>query len=225
MSTIFTGRVCAVTGAGSGIGRALALELARRGARLALSDVDETTVAETGRLAEQLGAEVITDRLDTSDAAAWRPTRSACSATTGRQPDLQQRRRRARRSVEQSTIADYDRVLGINLRGVIAGTVTFLPHRSHPASGRRYVVNISSLNGIVAQPEMSHYVTAKFGVRGFTESLRMEMQVAGHPVGVSVVHPGGIKTNIANAENEYAKSQGTQHPMATSAPSSTTRSC
>ncbi|MBO9534492.1 MAG: SDR family NAD(P)-dependent oxidoreductase, partial [Solirubrobacteraceae bacterium] len=211
MSTTFTGRVCAVTGAGSGIGRALALELARRGAKLALSDVNETTLAETGKLAEQLGAEVITDRLDTSDAAAWEAYAKRVLDHYGVVNQIYNNAGIALgRSVKDSTIADYDRVLGINLRGVIAGTVTFLPHLI--ASGDGYVVNISSLNGIVAQPEMSHYVTAKFGVRGFTESLRMEMQVAGHPVGVSVVHPGGIKTNIANAENEAAKAEGKQHP-------------
>ncbi|MEH3055227.1 MAG: SDR family NAD(P)-dependent oxidoreductase [Patulibacter minatonensis] len=213
MPTNFTGRVAVVTGAGSGIGRALALELARRGARLALSDINEATVAETGKLAGELGAEVITDRLDTSDADAWDAYAKRVVEHFGVVNQLYNNAGIALgRSVTDSTIADYDRVLGINLRGMIAGTLTFLPHLI--ASGDGYVTNVSSLNGIVAQPEMSHYVTSKFGMRGFTESLRMEMLVAGHPVGVSVVHPGGIKTNIATAEAEAAKAEGKAHPDA-----------
>lgn len=213
MTTSFTGRVAVVTGAGSGIGRALSLELARRGARLALSDINEANVAETGKLAGELGAEVITDKLDTSDRAAWEAYATRVIDHYGVANQIYNNAGIALgRSVAESTMDDYDRVLGVNLLGVIAGTVTFLPHLI--ASGDGYVVNISSLNGIVAQPEMSHYVTSKFGVRGFTESLRMEMQVAGHKVGVSVVHPGGIKTNIANAENEAAKAAGRAHPDA-----------
>lgn len=209
MSTNFHGRVAVVTGAGSGIGRALAIELARRGAKLALSDINEETVQETARLSG--ASEVITDRLDTSDRDAWAAYAERVREHFGVVNQIYNNAGVALgRSVKDSTMADYDRVLGINLFGVINGTLAFLPHLI--ASGDGYVVNISSLNGIVAQPEMSHYVTAKFGVRGFTESLRMEMQVAGYPVGVSVVHPGGIKTNIANAENEYAKAQGKQHP-------------
>lgn len=211
MSTNFHGRVCVVTGAGSGIGRALAIELARRGAKLALSDINEETVQETARLSG--ASEVITDRLDTSDRAAWDAYAARVVEHFGVVNQIYNNAGVALgRSVKDSTMDDYDRVLGINLFGVINGTVTFLPHLI--ASGDGYVVNISSLNGIVAQPEMSHYCTAKFGVRGFTESLRMEMQVHGHNVGVSVVHPGGIKTNIATAEMERAKAEGKAHPDA-----------
>lgn len=211
MSTNFNGRVCVVTGAGSGIGRALALELARRGAKLALSDINEETVQETARLC---GAnDVITDRLDTSDRAAWEAYSARVVEHFGVVNQIYNNAGIALgRSVKDSTMDDYERVLGINLFGVINGTLAFLPHLI--ASGDGYVVNISSLNGIVAQPEMSHYCTAKFGVRGFTESLRMEMQVHGHKVGVSVVHPGGIKTNIATAEMERAKAEGKAHPDA-----------
>ena len=213
MTTIFTNRVAAVTGAGSGIGRALALELARRGAKLALSDIDEEKAKDTAAGASELGAEVIVDRLDTSDRAAWDAYAARVVEHYGVAHQIYNNAGIALgRSVLDSTMEDYDRVLGINLFGVINGTKAFLPHLIE--SGDGHVVNISSLNGIVAQPEMSHYVTAKFGVRGFTESLRMEMKVARHPVGVSVVHPGGIKTNIANAEAQAAKAEGKAHPDA-----------
>jgi NAD(P)-dependent dehydrogenase (short-subunit alcohol dehydrogenase family) len=211
MSTTFTGRVAVVTGAGSGIGRALAIALAERGAKLALSDINEASVQETATLCA--ATDVITDRLDTADRAAWEAYAARVVEHFGVVNQIYNNAGIALgRSVADSTMDDYDRVLGINLLGVITGTVTFLPHLIK--SGDGYVVNISSLNGIVAQPEMSHYCTAKFGVRGFTESLRMEMQVYGHKVGVSVVHPGGIKTNIATAEMERAKAEGKAHPDA-----------
>lgn len=211
MPTTFTDRVAVVTGAGSGIGRALALELAGRGAKLAVSDINEATANETAELVRARGGDAIADRLDTADREAWDAYASHVVEQFGAAHQIYNNAGIALgRSVADSTMADYERVLGINLFGVINGTLAFLPHLI--ASGDGYVCNISSLNGIMAQPEMSHYVTAKFGVRGFTESLRMEMQVHGHPVGVSVVHPGGIKTNIATAELERAKAEGKAHP-------------
>lgn len=203
----FTGKVCVVTGAGSGIGRALALGLARRGARLALSDVSEEGLAETARAAEQLGAEVHQQRLDVSDRDAWA---GYADAVTGRFGVVHQIYNNAgvahSRTVLESELSEYDRVLGVNLWGVIYGTKAFLPHIV--ASGDGHVVNVSSLNGIMAQPGASHYVTSKFAVRGFTETLRMEMEQDGHPVGVTSVHPGGIKTNIATSALASARAAG-----------------
>ncbi len=100
-------------------------------------------------------------------------------------------------TILDTSIEDYEWIMGINFWGVLYGTKAFLPHVI--ASGDGYVVNISSIFGIIAVPGQSGYHAAKFAVRGFTESLREEMLMAGHPVGVSCVHPGGVKTDIARA--------------------------
>ncbi|MCY1060105.1 SDR family NAD(P)-dependent oxidoreductase [Nannocystis sp. SCPEA4] len=206
MST-FKGKVAAVTGAGSGIGRALALGLARRGARLALSDVDEAGLAETARVARTLAAEVDAARLDVSDGDAVKAYATAVAARFGNVHQIYNNAGIAfSRSVIDSTFEDYERVLAVNLRGVIHGTLAFLPHLI--ASGDGHVVNISSLNGFMAQGQMSHYCTAKFAVRGFTESLRIEMLAGALPVRVTVVHPGGVKTNIASAALARARASG-----------------
>jgi NAD(P)-dependent dehydrogenase (short-subunit alcohol dehydrogenase family) len=203
----FEGRVAAVTGAGSGIGRALSLGLARRGARLALSDVDEAGLAATARAAEELGAQVHTARVDVGDRAAVHAYADAVAAHFGGVNQIYNNAGIAfSRSVLESEYADYERVLGVNLWGVIHGTKAFLPHLI--ASGDGHVVNISSLNGFMAQGEMSHYVSSKFAVRGFTETLRMEMLAEGHPVRVTSVHPGGVRTNIADKALEAARELG-----------------
>jgi NAD(P)-dependent dehydrogenase (short-subunit alcohol dehydrogenase family) len=200
------GRVCVVTGAGSGIGRALAVELAGRGARLAICDVSEPGLAETRTL---LGdAEVHVAVIDVSD-------REAVHAYAGEVAEhfsgvVHQLYNNAgvafRRSIVDSEYADYERVLDVNLWGVIHGTKAFLPHLI--ASGDGHLVNVSSLNGYMTQPGMTHYCTSKFAVRGFTEAVRADMLAGGHPVGVTCVHPGGIRTNIAAAALENAKTLG-----------------
>ncbi|MDQ8044485.1 MAG: SDR family NAD(P)-dependent oxidoreductase [Solirubrobacteraceae bacterium] len=201
MSTI-SGRVAVVTGAGSGIGRALALELARRGAKLALSDVNEDGVAETASQAKALGsADVVSGKLDVSDRQAFFAYADEVVSHFGVVNQIYNNAGIAfSRTVLESEMEDYDRVFSINLLGVITGTKAFLPHLI--ASGAGHVVNVSSLNGIMAQPEMSQYCAAKYAVRGFTETLRMEMLMARTPVQVTVVHPGGVKTNIATAAAE-----------------------
>jgi NAD(P)-dependent dehydrogenase (short-subunit alcohol dehydrogenase family) len=201
------GRVAVVTGAGSGIGRALAFGLAQRGARLALSDVDEAGLAETVETARRLGADVHEQRLDVADPAAFVAYADAVVARFGVVNQLYNNAGIAfSRTVLESELADYERVFGVNLWGVIHGTKAFLPHLI--ASHDGHVVNISSLNGFMAQGEMSHYCTSKFAVRGFTETLRAEMLVGRHPVRVTVVHPGGVKTKIAANALESARALG-----------------
>jgi NAD(P)-dependent dehydrogenase (short-subunit alcohol dehydrogenase family) len=201
------GKVCAVTGAGSGIGRALALGLARRGARVAVADVDDSGLAATADAARALGGDVHVQRVDVADREAVVAWAGAVAAHFGAVHQVYNNAGIAfSRSVLESEWSDYDRVLGVNLWGVIHGTKAFLPHVI--ASGDGHVVNISSLNGFLAQPGMSHYVASKFAVRGFTETLRIEMLEAGHRVGVTSVHPGGIKTSIADNAMASARALG-----------------
>lgn len=201
------GKVCVVTGAGSGIGRALAAELAGRGARLALSDVDEVGLAETAALAEAAGAEVHRQVLDVSDRDAVEAYATTVAERFGVVHQIYNNAGVAfARPVLETTYEDYDRVLGVNLWGVIHGTKAFLPHLV--ASGDGHVVNVSSLNGYMAQGRMTHYCTSKFAVRGFTEAVRAEMLAAGLPVKVTVVHPGGVRTNIADAAHATAVKLG-----------------
>lgn len=201
------GKVAVVTGAGSGIGRALAQELASRGARLAISDVDAAGLAETAAALERAGAQLHQQTLDVADRDAFVAYAADVVDHFGVVHQIYNNAGVAfSRTIEESTWEDYERVLGINLWGVIHGTKAFLPHII--ASGDGHVTNISSLNGYLVQPKMSHYCTSKFAVRGFTETLRAEMQQAGHRVGVTVVHPGGIKTKIADNAFTSAQERG-----------------
>jgi NAD(P)-dependent dehydrogenase (short-subunit alcohol dehydrogenase family) len=192
----FQGRVAVITGAASGIGRGLALELAQEGARLALSDVDVPGLAETAARARALGAEVHEQRVDVAQreevlayaeavrerfGAVHLVVNNAGIALTG--------------DVRDMGFKDVERVLDVDFWGVVHGTMAFLPHLVE--SGEGTLVNISSLFGLIAMPGQSAYNAAKFAVRGFTESLRQELLLSGEPVTVTCVHPGGIRTNIA----------------------------
>jgi NAD(P)-dependent dehydrogenase (short-subunit alcohol dehydrogenase family) len=203
MSSV-SGKVAVVTGAGSGIGRAVATELARRGARVAISDVDAAGLGET---AAAIGGDVHQQTLDVADRDAFAAYAAAVAERFGVVHQLYNNAGIAfSRTVLESEYADYERVFAVNLWGVIHGTKAFLPHLV--ASGDGHLINVSSLNGYMAQPEMTHYCASKFAVRGFTESVRGEMLAARHPVQVSAVHPGGIKTNIANAALEAGRALG-----------------
>ena len=193
----FDDKVVVITGAGSGIGRALALDLARRGALLAISDVDDAGLAETVALAERAGVrQVRSDHLDVADRTAFAAYATEVAAHFGRVNVVVNNAGVALAgNVEDLEYGDMDWIMSINFWGVLHGTKEFLPHLI--ASGDGHVVNISSLFGLISMPGQSMYNAAKYAVRGMSEALREEMLVAGHPVGVTVVHPGGIKTAIA----------------------------
>jgi NAD(P)-dependent dehydrogenase (short-subunit alcohol dehydrogenase family) len=192
----FEGKVAVITGAGSGIGRALALDLAARGARLALSDIDADGLAETVCAAEALGGPVKADRLNVAERDEVLAYADDVVAHFGAVHQVYNNAGIAYNgNVESMDFKDAERIMDVDFWGVVNGTKAFLPHVI--ASGDGHIVNISSLFGLVAVPGQSAYNAAKFAVRGFTEALRQEMLVAGHPVKVTCVHPGGIKTAVA----------------------------
>lgn len=191
----FADKVAVITGAGSGIGRALAVELARRGARLALSDVDLVTVAETAALCEKEGADVRHYQLDVADRAAVYAHAETVTGEFGTANLVINNAGVALLApVNEMSWEDLEWVMNIDYWGVVHGTKAFLPHLI--ASGDGHVVNISSVFGLIGVPTQSAYNSAKFAVRGFTEALRQEMLIERRKVGVSCVHPGGIRTNI-----------------------------
>lgn len=194
----FTDKVAVITGAGSGIGRALAIALAERGARMALSDIDPVAVGDTVATCEKIGARAVGYTLDVSDRAAFYAHADEVVAEFGGVNLVVNNAGVAvLATVEDLTWEDFEWIMGVNFWGVMHGTKAFLPHLI--ASGDGHVVNLSSVFGLIGVPTQSAYNATKFGVRGFTEALREEMLLARHRVGVSCVHPGGIDTNIARS--------------------------
>lgn len=192
----FAGKVAVVTGAGSGIGQALAVELGRSGAKLAISDVDIEGLAVTEERLKAIGAPVKADRLDVTEREAFELYAGAVKDHFGKVNQIYNNAGIAfSGDVEVSSYKDIERVMDVDFWGVVNGTKSFLPHLIE--SGDGHIVNVSSLFGIFSVPGQAAYNSAKFAVRGFTEALRQEMAVAKHPVKVTCVHPGGIKTAIA----------------------------
>ena len=191
----FAGKVCVITGAGSGIGQALAIELARSGALLAISDIDTEGLAKTEEQVKAIGAPVKADRLNVAEREAFALYADDVVKHFGKVNQIYNNAGIAfTGDLEVSQFKDIERVMDVDFWGVVNGTKVFLPHLI--ASGDGHVVNVSSIFGLFAVPSQSAYNAAKFAVRGFTEALRQEMKLAGHPVKVTTVHPGGIKTNI-----------------------------
>jgi short-subunit dehydrogenase len=194
--TAIRGSAAAVTGAASGIGRALALELAARGCDLALADRDEaglqTVAAEINRAHSQ---KVTVHRVDVSE-----PQQIAdfAQAATSAHPGLNIAVNNAGVALlgqfNEIDQTQMDWLMNINFWGVVHATRAFLPHLARQREA--HIVNLSSIFGIIAPPGQTAYAAAKFAVRGFSESLRHELQIAASPVRLSVVHPGGVSTNI-----------------------------
>jgi len=192
----FDGRVVAITGAGSGIGRALSVDLARRGALLALCDIDAVGLGQTVALVTSAGAREV--RHDVVD-VAHRPAVEAWAA------DVVGRFGRVEVLVNNAGVAvtgdfgdlapdDMEWIVGINFWGVVHVTQAFLPHLIR--SGDGHIVMMSSLFGLMSVPGQSLYIATKFAVRGLGEALREELIVSEAPVRLTVVHPGGVQTNI-----------------------------
>ncbi len=192
----FRGKVVVITGAGSGMGRDIAVKLARRGARLAISDITPDGLAVTEKLVTEAGAEVHSQLLNVAEREAVLTYADTVAEHFGVVNVVFNNAGIAHHGeIERTEFKDIERVMDVDYWGVVNGTKAFLPHVI--ASGDGHIVNTSSLFGLLAEPGQAAYNSAKFAVRGFTEALRQEMIIAKHPVEVSCVHPGGIKTAIA----------------------------
>lgn len=194
--TYFAGRVAVVTGAASGIGRALAIDLAKRGARLAICDIDAEGLHETEALAARYGAQVRAAPLDVTDRAAmFAYADEVAEHFAAVHLLINNAGITFVGDIEELDFAALERVMDVDYWGVVNGTKAFLPHLIASRDG--HVVTVSSVFGILASPTQGAYNAAKFAVRGFTETLRIEMLLRERPVAVTAVHPGGIKTGIA----------------------------
>lgn len=194
--TAISGSAAAVTGAASGIGRALALELAARGCDLALADRDEAGLqqlaAEIGRNPDR---KVSVHRVDVGEPGQIQDfATAAVAAHPGLNILINNAGVALLGSFAEVEQAQMEWLININFWGVVHGTRAFLPHLSNQRAA--HIVNLSSIFGIIAPPGQTAYCAAKFAVRGFSESLRHELAMANSPVKLSVVHPGGVSTNI-----------------------------
>jgi short-subunit dehydrogenase len=195
--TAIRGSTAAITGAANGIGRSLAIELAARGCNLALADRDGAALqAVASEIATTHSRKVTTHIFDVGDAQA---IEEFAKATISAHPTLNILINNAgvalMGSFAEIDLAQMEWLININFWGVVRGTHAFLPHLS--LQQRSHIVNLSSIFGIIAPPGQCAYSAAKFAVRGFSESLRHELDAAKSPVRLSVVHPGGIATHIA----------------------------
>ncbi|MGP4952051.1 SDR family NAD(P)-dependent oxidoreductase [Psychrobacter sp. T6-1] len=221
IDSCYRDHVAAITGAGSGMGRELALHLAQMGCHLALSDINAEQLAQTKDLLVGYDIKVTTTMLDVSDNKAVEAWADEVMSDHGKVNFIFNNAGVALYStVEGSSISELEWVMDINFWGVVYGTKAFLPliknsvkasaidssrkANNQNKSSRQFkehghIINISSLFGLTAQPSQSAYNASKFAVRGFTESLRQELDIQQSGVSATCIHPGGIKTNIANS--------------------------
>lgn len=199
-----TVRTAVVTGAGSGIGRALARRLADDGARLVLADIDEAGLAATAT-SLPAGTEVLSVMTDVADRAA---VETMASAAVERFGPIDLVVNNAGVDVSDTTAAtsyeDLDWIMGINFFGVVHGTKAFLPGMLVRGAGT--IVNVSSVFGLIGWPNHGAYCASKFAVRGYTEALRQELRGTG--VTAIVVHPGGVRTNIVRSSRFHVDDAG-----------------
>ncbi|MEM7360765.1 MAG: SDR family NAD(P)-dependent oxidoreductase [Pseudomonadota bacterium] len=195
----FNNCVAVVTGAGSGIGRALAYQLADAGARLAISDINPDHLEESRLQATERGAEVYARTFDVANQDAVYTFATDVETHFGQVNLVINNAGVALASgpLWMTPIEDFKWLMDINFYGVVYGTKAFLPILEKAAWG--HIVNISSLFGLVSIPNQGAYNASKFAVRGLTDALRQELEIAESSVSATSVHPGGIKTNIARS--------------------------
>ncbi len=194
MNGFFKDRVCVVTGAASGIGRAVAISLAGQGAAVAISDVNEAGLEETRRMmGERSSNRIRVDRLDVADADAVIRYADAIRESLGAADYVFNIAGLTRvGSFEESPLSAFEKIMDVNFWGVVRMTKAFLPQLVATKGG---VVNISSLFGFIGYGGQAHYCASKFAVRGFSETIAQELAEKG--VRVTSVHPGGVATSIA----------------------------
>lgn len=192
-----TNSVAVVTGAGSGIGQALAFRLASQGANLAISDIDQSALNDTQDLLKEFDIDVHAQLLDVANRQDVFLYAKLINDHFGRINLLINNAGVALSSglFRDTTVDEFEWLMGINFSGVLYGTKAFLPYLEASEWGQ--IVNLSSLFGLIGVAEQSAYNSSKFAVRGFTESLSNEFEETNSSVRATSVHPGGIKTNIA----------------------------
>ncbi|MGM8891401.1 SDR family NAD(P)-dependent oxidoreductase [Psychrobacter sp. 1Y1] len=205
VASYYRNHVAAITGAGSGMGRELAIHLAKMGCHVALSDINPEQLAATKQLLANYDVNVTMTVLDVSDNKAVEAWADNVMVEHGKVNFIFNNAGVALYStVEGSSISELEWVMNINFWGVVYGTKAFLPLIKNSVKKSQFgehghIINISSLFGLTAQPSQSAYNSSKFAVRGFTESLRQELNIQNCGVSATCIHPGGIKTNIANS--------------------------
>ncbi|MFP3457244.1 SDR family NAD(P)-dependent oxidoreductase [Psychrobacter sp. SIMBA_152] len=205
VASYYRNHVAAITGAGSGMGRELAIHLAKMGCHVALSDINPEQLAATKQLLANYDVNVTMTVLDVSDNTAVEAWADNVMSDHGKVNFIFNNAGVALYStVEGSSISELEWVMNINFWGVVYGTKAFLPLIKNSVKQSQFgehghIINISSLFGLTAQPSQSAYNSSKFAVRGFTESLRQELNIQNCGVSATCIHPGGIKTNIANS--------------------------
>ena len=205
VASYYRNHVAAITGAGSGMGRELAIHLAKMGCHVALSDINPEQLAATKQLLSAYDVNVTMTVLDVSDNTAVEAWADSVMSDHGKVNFIFNNAGVALYStVEGSSISELVWVMNINFWGVVYGTKAFLPLIKNSVKQSQFgehghIINISSLFGLTAQPSQSAYNSSKFAVRGFTESLRQELNIQNCGVSATCIHPGGIKTNIANS--------------------------
>ncbi|MDB5985923.1 MAG: short-chain dehydrogenase [Nevskia sp.] len=202
----FNGKVAAITGAGSGMGRTLALNLAGRQCHLALSDVNEAGLEQTAAAARAFGIKVTTARVDVANREAMYAWAEQVAADHGRVNLIFNNAGVALNApLETVSAADFEWVMGINFWGVVYGSQAFLPQLKK--SGDGHIINTSSLFGLIGTPGTGCYSASKFAVRGYTESLRIELDMMKFGVSATCVHPGGIRTEINRSARASSESE------------------
>jgi NAD(P)-dependent dehydrogenase (short-subunit alcohol dehydrogenase family) len=193
----FRDKVAVVTGAASGIGRALVLDLAARGADCALADVDEAGLAETAAAVGKAGRRATAHRVDVADADRMQRFAAEVVAQHGTvHLVVNNAGVSVTGTLEEQPLEDFRWIVGVNFWGVVHGCKFFLPalRAARAAGAEAHIVNLSSMFGLIGLPTQSSYCATKFAVRGLSEALWSELRDAG--IGVTSVHPGGVRTNI-----------------------------